>query len=177
MQTNRNLVLYIAMSLDGFIATPEGDLAFLGMVEKEGEDYGYHAFVKTVDTIIVGRKTWDKVFSMIHTNPHPDKTVYVITRTVQASEGNVHYYTGSLRELVQRLKNEPGKNIYCDGGAEIVNLLLNDGLIDELVVSVIPVLLGKGIALFNNSRPEMQLQLVQSTAFEKGLVQLHYKRR
>lgn len=177
MQTNRPLVLYIAMSLDGFIATPEGDLAFLGMVEKEGEDYGYHAFVQTVDTIIVGRKTWEKVFSMIHTNPHPDKTVYVITRTAQESEGDVHYYTGSLRELVQQLKSAPGKTIYCDGGAEIVNLLLQDALIDELIVSVIPVLLGKGIALFNNNRPEMPLQLVESKSFEKGLMQLHYKKQ
>ncbi len=171
----RNLILYIAMSLDGYIAKPDGDLSWLSVVEKEGEDYGYHKFVASVDTVIVGRKTYDKVLSMGFDYPHQDKISYIITRTPKASIGNIHFYTDDVRELVKKLKSVPGKNIYCDGGAEIVNLLLENNLFDELVISIIPVLLGSGIRLFKDGRPENKLQLVSSESFESGLVQVHYK--
>ncbi|MEY3411493.1 MAG: dihydrofolate reductase family protein [Bacteroidota bacterium] len=171
----RNLILYIAMSLDGYIAKLDGDLSWLSAVEKEGEDYGYHKFVASVDTVIVGRKTYDKVLSMGVDYPHQDKMSYIITRTPNASLGNIHFYTEDVTELVKKLKAMPGKNIYCDGGAEIVNLLLNNNLFDELVISIVPVLLGGGIELFKPGRPENKLQLVSSQAFESGLVQVHYK--
>ena len=171
---DRKLILYIAMSLDGYIATSDDDLGFLSMVEKEGEDYGYAEFVKTVDTVIVGRKTYDKICSIGFEFPYSDKVAYVITRTSKLSVGSVTYYTGNLKELVARLKSEPGKHIFVDGGAEIVNELLKDNLIDEFYISVIPVLLGDGISLFKNGRPEIGLKLSDSKHFEKGLVQLHY---
>ncbi len=172
----RNVILYIAMSLDGYIAKPNGDLGFLSMVEKEGEDYGYADFVKTIDTVIVGRKTYDKVLSMGYEFPYIDKDAYIITRTARPSVGSVKFYSGSLKDLVARLKNESGKHIFADGGSEIVNELLKDDLIDEFYISVIPVLLGDGILLFKGGRMETGLKLIQSTPFDKGLVQLHYMR-
>lgn len=78
--------------------------------------------------------------------------------------------------LIQDLKSKEGKNIYCDGGAEIVNELLKNKLIDELIISIIPVLLGDGTKLFKDGRPELTLELVSTKSFEKGLTQLHYKR-
>ena len=171
---DRKVILYIAMSLDGYIATRDDDLGFLSMVEQEGEDYGYADFVKTVDTVIVGRRTYDKVCSVGYEFLYSDKVAYVITRTSKPSVGSGTYYTGSLKELVNRLKSEPGKHIFVDGGAEIVNELLKDNLIDEFYISVIPVLLGDGISLFKNGRPEIGLKLSDSKHFEKGLVQLHY---
>ena len=172
---DRNLILYIAMSIDGYIADKNEDLTFLSLVEKEGEDYGYSEFVKSVDAIIIGRKTFDKVKQMGFEYPHADKYVYIISRTEKAAIGNFKYYTGSLAKLVADLKKKPGKNIYCDGGAEIVNALLNDALIDEVIISVIPTFLGGGIRLFKDGRPTQNLQLVGSKTFEKGLCQLHYK--
>jgi dihydrofolate reductase len=164
------------MSLDGYIAKPDGDLGFLSTVEQHGEDYGYADFIKTVDGVIVGRKTYDKVISMGYDFPHSDKDAYIITRTARPSVGSVKFYTGNLKDLVIDLKSKVGKNIFVDGGAEIVNELLNENLIDEFYISVIPVLLGEGIPLFRNGRPEIGLRLIHSMHFDKGLVQLHYIR-
>lgn len=175
MPINRKVVLYIAMSLDGYIADTDGNLDFLSMVEQEGEDYGYFDFLKSTDAIIIGRKTYDKVIDMGYTYPHTDKEVYIITRTDRPDAGSFKYYTGSLTDLVTELKRKPGKNIYCDGGAEIVYELLNNNLIDELIISVVPVLLGNGIRLFKDGRPEQKIRLISSRGFEKGLVQLHYE--
>ena len=173
---SRQVILYIAMSLDGYIARANDDLEFLSIVEQEGQDYGYYDFVKTVDTVILGRKTYDKIISMGFDFPHTDKDSYIITKTPRPSIGSVRFYTDDLTTLVKTLKSSEGKNIYCDGGAEIVNELLKNDLIDEFIISVIPILLGNGIKLFKNDRPEQNIQLISATSFEKGLVQLHYKR-
>jgi dihydrofolate reductase len=174
MKNDRKIILYIAMSLDGYIAKPNDDLSFLSIVEKEGEDYGYNDFVATVDTVLIGRKTYDWVTKQVEF-PHADKTAYVITRTPRPSIGNTFFYTGDIVELINKLKSEPGRNIFCDGGAEIVNELLKNNLIDELILSVIPVLVGEGTRLFKEGRPERALKLIAAKTFESGLVQLRYQ--
>jgi dihydrofolate reductase len=175
----RILSIYIATSLDGYIAKPNDDLSFLKLVEKEGEDYGYAKFTATIDTIILGRKTYDWVLNKIGASHYDngERNVYVITRTGKPGIGKTTFYTGDLTELVQQLKSGNGKNIYCDGGAEIINELLKNDLIDEMIISIIPVLVGNGTRLFQDGRPEQQLELVHTKTFETGLVQLHYKRK
>lgn len=174
----RKLMIFIAASLDGYIAKPNDDLSFLKSVEKEGEDYGYAEFTATIDTIILGRKTYDYVLKEIGPSHYDNgnRDVYIITRTEKPSAGRTTFYTGNLTQLVKQLKSENGKNIYCDGGAEIINELLENDLIDEFIISVIPVLLGNGTRLFKDGRPEQELELVSSKSFETGLTQLHYKR-
>ena len=176
MATDRKVILYIATSLDGYIAKPNDDLGFLSIVEQEGQDYGYADFVSTVDAVIVGRRTYDKVISMGFEFPHADKDAYIITRTPRPTIGSVKFYTGDLKALIEKLKSENGKNIFCDGGAEIVNQLLQYDLIDEFIISVIPILVGNGTKLWNDGRPEQKLELVSTKQFEKGLTQLHYRR-
>jgi len=174
---NRKVFLYIATSLDGYIATKNENLDFLSLVEQEGEDYGYADFIKTVDTVIVGRKTYDKVLSMGFDFPHADKESYIITRTPKPAIGNIQFYTENLEALILKLKEKDGQNIFVDGGAEIVNLMMNDNLIDVFCVSIIPVLLGDGISLFQDNRPELQLKFVRSETFKSGLVQIWYQKR
>ncbi len=174
MDSERKVILYIATSLDGYIAKPNDDLHFLSIVQKEGEDYGYGSFIDSVDTVILGRKTYEWVLTQVPEFPHADKTTYVITRTKRQSIGTTHFYTGNLKELVLKLKDEKGKTIFIDGGAEIVNELLKDSLIDEFIISIVPILLGSGTKLFNDGRPEQSLQLLTSKQYEKGFVQLHY---
>ena len=175
----RKLSLFIATSLDGYIAKPNNDLSFLKLVEKEGEDYGYTEFTSTIDTIILGRKTFDWVAGEIGTSHYDngERDVYVITRTERANVGKIKFYTGSPAELVRQLKSESGKNIYCDGGAELITELLRNDLIDEFIISVIPVLVGNGTRLFKDGRPEQQLELVNTKTFDTGLTQLHYRRK
>lgn len=175
----RKLSLFIATSLDGYIAKPNDDLNFLKLVEKQGEDYGYAEFTAGIDTIIIGRKTYDYVLKEIGSSHYDNgqRDVYVITRTEKPGIGRTTFYTGNLTELVKQLKSESGKNIYCDGGAEIVNELLKSDLIDEFIISVVPVLVGEGTRLFKDGRPEQQLEFVNSKTFETGLIQLKYKRK
>lgn len=175
----RKLSLFIATSLDGHIAKPNDDLSFLKLVEKEGEDYGYAEFTSTIDTIIIGRKTYDYVLREIGASHYDngERDVYVITRTERPSVGRIKFYTGNLTELVRQLKSENGKNIYCDGGAEVINELLKNDLIDELTISIVPVLVGAGTRLFKDGRPEQQLELVNTKTFDTGLTQLQYRRK
>jgi len=174
----RKLSLFIATSLDGYIAKPNDDLSFLKLVEKEGEDYGYAKFISSIDTFIIGRKTYDYVLKEIGSSHYDngEREVYVLTRTERPSVGKTRFYTGNLTKLVHKLKNENGKNIYCDGGAEIINEFLKNDLIDELIISVIPILVGNGTRLFQDGRPEQTLEFVSAKTFDTGLMQLHYKR-
>jgi dihydrofolate reductase len=173
----RKVVLYIACSMDGYIASPGDDLDFLSVVEEEGEDYGYAQFNSTVDTVILGGRTYDWVVNQGHEFPHHDKDAYVITRTPRESNGKVRFYPGDLADLVNGLKSLPGKDIFCDGGAWVANELMKRDLIDAYIISVIPVMLGDGIRLFDDRRPQQELKLVSAKSFEAGLVQLHYERK
>lgn len=175
----RKISLFIATSLDGYIAKLNDDLSFLKLVEKEGEDYGYAEFTATIDTLIIGRRTYDYVLKEIGASHYDngERDVYVITRTERPQVGRTIFYTGSITELVKRLKSKEGKDIYCDGGAEVINELLKHDLIDDLIISVIPVLLGNGTRLFKDGRPEQVLDLVEVKSYETGLTQLYYKRK
>lgn len=109
----RKLSLFIATSLDGYIAKPNDDLSFLNVVEKEGEDYGYAEFTAKIDTLIIGRKTYDYVLENVGSSHYDNgqRDVYVITKTERPKLGRTTFYTGNLKELVQQLKSENGKNI------------------------------------------------------------------
>jgi len=167
-------MLYIAVSVDGFIADSDGGLDFLSMVETEGEDYGYGAFMDQIDTVIMGRKTYDKILSMGVANPHADKTLYVLSRSMSDKEG-VHRFEGPVADLVSNLKATEGKSIFCDGGADTIQQLLKENLMDTIILSIIPVLLGEGIRLFDGNYPSSRLQLIKTQSFSSGLVQLEYE--
>lgn len=175
----RKIALFIAMSLDGYIAKPNDDLGFLKLVEKEGEDYGYAAFTDTIDTVIIGRRTYDYVLKEIGPSFYDNgkRDVYVITRTQRPPVGRTIFYTGNLTELIKKLRSEKGKNIYCDGGAEVINELLRHDAVDEFIISVVPILLGSGTRLFKDGRPEQLLEFIKAKTFDTGLAQLHYKRK
>lgn len=176
LNMSRKVILYIAMSLDGYIAPYDDNLDFLSIVESPGEDFGYLDFIQNVDTIIWGRKTYDKILSFGIPFPHKDKKVYVLSYTRMGNDANVTY-SHNLTDLVLKLKKEPGKDIYCDGGAEIVTSLLEESLIDRIIVSVIPHLLGDGKRLFKDGRPEEKLIFKKSITFPSGLVQLWYDKK
>lgn len=175
----RKLSLFIATSLDGYIAKDNDNLDFLKLVEKEGEDYGYAEFTANIDTIILGRKTYDWVLSEIGASHYDngDRDVYVITRSPRPDSGRTKFYSGSLTALIKQLRSQNGKDIYCDGGAEIVNELIKSDLIDEYIISIVPVLLGSGVRLFKSERPEQVLELVETKTFDTGLTQLRYIRK
>ncbi len=173
---SRKVILYIAASLDGYIAKPNDDLSFLNLVQEEGEDYGYVEFLKSVDTVILVRKTYDWIMTQVPEFPHADLNSYIITRTPRPNVGKLHFYTKKLSNLISKLKSEKGKNIFVDGGAQVVDQLLKEDLIDEFIISILPVLVGEGTRLFKDGRPEQTLELISTKQFKRGLTQLHYKR-
>lgn len=176
MQPSRKVVLYIASSLDGYIASENGNLDFLSMVESPGEDYGYNDFIATVDTVIMGRKTYDKVLSFGIDFPHRDKKCYVLSRTKTGRDENVEFVAGNIAGLIANIRKTGGNDIFIDGGAELVFELMKQNLIDRFIISIIPVLLGAGIPLFKPGTQKQKLQLAASRAFSSGLVQLWYDR-
>lgn len=171
----RKLVLYIACSVDGFIAGPDDDLGFLDAMHSEGEDYGYGELLSRVDTVLMGRKTYDWVMSQVAEFPHAGMQSFIITRSKRPSVGNTHFYSGSLGDLIAKLKSEPGKDVFVDGGAALVNALLRENLLDEMIISVVPVLLGKGVRLFEDGGLLQNLHFMGSQQFRSGLVQLKYE--
>ena len=173
MTVSRKVILYLAISLDGYIARKDHNLDWLLKFNTSNEDYGYNEFIKTVDTVIMGRKTYDEVVKMGYEYPHGDKQYFIMTHSEKPVKKNLLFYTGDLIDLVTELKNKPGLNIYVDGGM-VVNELMKHHLIDEYIISVVPILLGDGIRLFNDGRQEEYLTLKECKRFESGMAQLHY---
>lgn len=173
---SRKVMLYIAMSVDGYIAKDDDNIDFLSLVEWPGEDYGYAAFQQEVDTLIWGRKTYDKVMSFGIEFPHKNKRCIVLSRTKTGRDENVEFYGGSVKDLITELRQQDGKHIYCDGGGEVIFQLLQERLIDKMIISIIPHLVGTGVRLFTDGAPEQYLKLTRSCAFPSGLVQLWYEK-
>lgn len=169
----RLCILYIAMSLDGYIAGKEDNIDFLSVVDQEGQDYGYARFQQQVDTLIWGRRTYDKFLSFGVDFPHGDKKCYVVSSSRSGSDENVEYIADVVA-LVKALKMQEGKHIYCDGGGGVVATLLAAGLLDRLIISVIPHLVGDGIRLFRDGRPDQRLKFLSADTYPGGLVQLQY---
>jgi dihydrofolate reductase len=166
--------LFIACSIDGYIAAPNNDLDFLSIVEDGNEDYGYHEFVNGVDTVIVGRTTYDWVLKHA-AYPHTDKKSYVMSTREGENTENLQFYHGDLVQLAIQLKQN-GQHVYCEGGAEIIHQLLLSDLIDEMIISYIPVLLGGGTSLFKPGVHMIKFKTESVKSYPKGLIQVRFKR-
>jgi dihydrofolate reductase len=173
----RKVVLYISMSLDGYIATENDEIDWLSIVEQEGEDYGYGAMSARVDTYIIGRKTYEVVKGLLNGEFPQAKQYdcYVLTRQNIESEDDITFYNGDIKTLIEDLKSKPGKDIYCDGGGEVVKLLMSEHLIDEYIISIMPIMLGGGKRLFKGSGVRESLKALSVKQFESGLIQVHYE--
>lgn len=170
---SRKTYLYIAMSLDGYIAGENDNIDFLSAVDSPGEDYGYAEFIRNIDTVIWGRRTYDKVLSFDADFPHKDKNVYVLSSTRKGRDDRVVFFN-DLKALYENLQRQPGKDIYLDGGGGLVFEALQLQMIDHFIISVIPHLLGNGIRLFRDGRPETGIKLKKAVPYPSGLVQLWY---
>jgi dihydrofolate reductase len=163
---------FLAASLDGFIARPDGGLDWLGSFEASGEDYGFAEFFSSVDTLVVGRATYDVVLGFAGW-PYAGKRVVVLTHRPPAPRHGETFAAGTPEGIVASLGAAGARRAYVDGGAT-VSAFLRAGLLDDLTLSVIPVVLGDGIRLFQPPLPERTLALRDVRAFPSGLVRLRY---
>jgi len=172
------IVLYIASSLDGFIARRNGDITWLDEFNVEGEDYGYSEFLNGVDIIVMGSKTYEQVLSFSKW-PYEGFKTYVLTRRkLDCVDGvEVKFYSGDLDSFVHNIKHESLKNVWLVGGSTAAQNFLKQRYIDEIILSIIPIILGDGISLFQSADEEIHLGLLQSKSYGNGVVQLHYALR
>jgi dihydrofolate reductase len=167
--------VFIGASLDGFIARPNGDLDFLP--EGGGEPHGYNEFIATVDTIVIGRKTFETVLTMTPW-PYAEKRVVVLsTKPIDVSTvvgGKVEQLSGSPEEIVKKLAATGAQHLYIDGGITIQNFL-RAGLIQRLTITRVPVLIGEGIPLFGALPKDIHLRHVATRHYKSGLVSSDYE--
>lgn len=171
--------VFIATSLDGFVARQDGDISWLTDTEYiiETEDFGFAEFYASVDAIVMGRKTYETALGFTEW-PYANKRVVVLSHASisipSQLAGNVEHMSGSPAEVAQRLEASCTRHVYIDGGQTIQGFL-KAGLIDEMTITTIPILLGSGIPLFGLSEHEFSLQLLTSHAYSNGFVQTKYE--
>jgi len=167
--------VFIATSLDGFIARPDGTFDFLSIVETPGEDYGFAEFFATVDALVIGRNTYETALGFPEW-PYAGKRCIVLTHRETPSVHGEQFFSGAASGLVEQLALVGAQRLYVDGGA-VIRDFLAAGLIDDMTLSIVPLLLGTGIPLFGAEVPEQRLLLESSRSYPSGLVQLHYARQ
>lgn len=165
----------MATSLDGFVAGPNDELDWLASVERPGEDYGYAAFMSTVDVLVMGRRSYEVVLGFPEWR-YTGKRVVVLSSTLRDGDmrNGAELSRATPAELVAALREAGMKRAYVDGAA-VVRSFLTAGLVDDLTLSTIPVVLGKGIPLFGDALPRRELVLEESRSFPSGLVQSRYR--
>lgn len=175
----RKVVLFIAMSLDGYIADLHGGIGWLeGQVSGENDMASYEEFIQDVDTVIMGANTYRQIVTELSPDEwvYPDFTSYIITHTPKESTDRIRFTDERPCQLVSRLKNETGKDIWICGGASIVKQLMQADLIEQYYINVIPTILGNGIRLFDTFEKEIKLKLIKTRSYN-GITDLVYERR
>ena len=175
MTKRRNIIVHIATSADGYIARPDGDLAWLTELPAPEGFYGMNAFMKSIDTAILGRKTYD--VSVRLGAPFDAQTRHIVFSRHPAPgklPAGVEFVNEAIGPFVGRLRAQPGKDIWLMGGGELIASFFDAQAIDKFVISVVPVFIGDGIPLIARQNRHVRLKLDSVEHFEDGLVQLHY---
>jgi len=186
----RKVIIYTSTSLDGYIARPDGNIDWLyppGTTAEEyekanestpEEDHGYETLAARIDTTLMGHNSYKVVAGFDLPFPYTDTTNYVFSRSATTEDDeHVKFITGDIPAFVQQLKKEPGKDIWLIGGGQINSLLLEHGLVDEMILTMVPITLGQGIPLFAGENVENLFELQSTNSFDSGFVQMTYNRK
>jgi dihydrofolate reductase len=173
----RKVIVHIATSADGYIARPDGDLEWLTSRPKPAGFYGIGAFMRSIDTMLLGRKTYEASLRLGGTFDAKKGRTVVFSRQAAPADApsGVEFEHGAVAPFVSRLREQPGKDIWLMGGGELIASFLDEQAIDEFVVSVVPVFIGDGIPLIARRHRHVPLDLRSVERFEDGVVQLRYR--
>ena len=176
MTKRRRVIVHIATSADGYIARPDGDLHWLTSRPAPDGFYGMNAFMRSIDTKVLGRKTYEASLRLGAKFDSTSRTI-VFSRHAPPADAppGVEFVSGAIGPFVSRLREQPGKDIWLMGGGELIASFLDEQAIDEFVLSVVPVFIGDGIPLIARRHRHVPLELHAVERFEDGLVQLHYQ--
>ncbi|TDB39111.1 MAG: dihydrofolate reductase [Actinobacteria bacterium] len=168
------VIYYVASSLDGFIATPDGGVDWLAPFQDSDEDYGYSAFYDSIDAILIGSRTYEQSLTFGEW-PYPGKPVWVFSRRPLAVGGDDVMVTDRKpREVLGEIESRGLRRAWLVGGGALAGSMRASGLITEYVVSIMPVTLGAGIGVFGASGPPERLQRQQTTEYPDGVLQVRY---
>lgn len=168
----RKIKLYIACSLDGYIATMDNGLDWLTeFPNPQNDDYGYDSFYDTIGTLIMGGNTYRAIANMEVEWPYEGKMTYLVSRTEQTLSHNITLLSSNWLEKLGDLKNEEGKDIWVVGGGEIISQLINNQLLDEMIITYIPVLLGEGKSLYPSLKQQSSWKTTETICFKSGVMQ------
>jgi dihydrofolate reductase len=170
----RKIIVYVATSADGFIARTDGSVDWLNRPQAAG-DYGMGAFRRSIDSIVLGRKTYE--FGLKHGarfGTRPKHYVFSRNSTGLVVAPGVQFVSEGIAEFAKHLRAKRGKNIWMMGGAELIGAFIDQGQIDEFVIHVIPTLIGEGIPLVAPRHREIPLRLRSCKSYSDGVVRLHY---
>ena len=172
----RKIKLYIAVSIDGFIADKNGRVEWLeNLPNPDFLDYGYFDMYNSIDTTLMGNITYQQVLGFDMPFPYSDKTNFVFTRNQSLTEDeNVTFVNDNIIDFVKKMKSKKGKSIWLIGGGQVNSILLNANLIDEMIVSYMPIVLGDGVPLFSSNTQLKSFRLLKSETFSTGVVSLTY---
>jgi dihydrofolate reductase len=169
--------LYIACSLDGFIAREDGNIDWLKEYENNPKtDYGYSEFYESIGTVLMGRKTYEQVRGFGEW-PYEGKKAYIFTRQkeLRYREKNVEFVSGNIVEFIRQLKEKTDQDIWLVGGSQLIKVFLKEDLVQDMIVFVVPIILGGGIPLFDHIGKEIRLRSGRIEKYENGLVRMEYE--
>lgn len=175
MENDAKFILYLATTLDGYIASSDGSIEWMISFETNGEDNGYIAFYETIDALVMGSATYEQVVGFGHW-PYPDKLSYVLTNRNLSTNRNDVVFVSDVKAILEDVKRKGFKRIWIVGGGKVASLFMAQGLIDEYILTLIPIILGAGISLYQ-AVPEQKLNLVKTRSYASGAVELRYKKR
>jgi len=170
--------LYIATSIDGFIARKNGELDWLNNLPNPNNlDYGYNNFLSQIDTVIIGRKTYEEILSFGIDWPYGNCKTYVATtdKNYKTKTENSHTINIINKKTIEEIKTQSKNKIWVVGGGILISEFLNFNAIDEMIICIIPIIIGSGIKLFPNNPLETKFNLIKSEPFETGAINLTYR--
>src|ERR1700738_1868596 len=176
MTKRRNVIVHIATSADGYIARADGDLEWLTSRPAPEGFYGMNTFMRSIDTTLLCRKTYEASLRMGAKFDSKGRTIVFSRRAPPVgTPPGVEFVNDAIGPFVSRLREQPGKVIWLMGGGELIASFLDEQAIDEFVVSVAPVFIGDGIPLIARRHRDVPLDLQSVERFDDGVVQLHYR--
>ncbi len=173
----KKIILYIAASLDQRIAEPDSGFEFLSDYPiAEEMNYGYKELYNSIDTIIMGGRSWLEMDAMDAMGSYKDKMVYVVSHNDWGTKENIKFITDNVTDRIASLSNEAGKDIWLFGGGELISMLLAADLVDEMRITYIPVILGRGIFLFPEQPKESKWELTGNKTYNSNVLMVEYRK-
>lgn len=175
MKDGTAFILYVATTLDGWVASSDGSIDWLTTLETSGEDDAYTAFYETIDALIMGSATYEQVLGFGDW-AYPGKLSYILTsRSLETDRSDV-VFISDIETALEDIRRRSFKRVWIVGGGKVASSFMARGLVDEYILTLIPIILGTGISLYQ-AVPEQKLNLVKTKSYASGAVELHYKRQ